>query len=79
MSRTPLIPVEGSPGLYRNSSGAIINCDERERQRVRRARELHMRQINRINSQKNEINNLRDEVSELKQLVNKLVEKIGDK
>lgn len=62
-----MIPVEGSPNLYRDEkTGAIINCDEIAYTQY--VNSLHSRQ-----NQKREIEILKNEVSEIKSLLKELI------
>jgi hypothetical protein len=62
-----LIPVEGSPNLFRDEkTGAIINCDEN-------AYNQYVNSLMNRQHQKKEIEILKDEVSEIKTLLRELI------
>lgn len=62
------IPVDGHPGLARNSnSGAIININSSEMSQARGRKKIWQRQ-------QNEIKNLKSDVSEMKVMLQKLIE-----
>ena len=63
------IPVEGSPGLVRDSgTGAIINIDKNKANKARKAREA-------ILKEKEEIQELKSDVAEIKSLLKQLLER----
>jgi hypothetical protein len=63
------IPVEGSPGLVRDSAtGAIINIDKNKANKARKAREA-------ILKEKEEIQELKSDVAEIKSLLKQLLER----
>lgn len=65
-----MIPVEGRPGLFRDSSsGAIINKDTSTASVSRRVRE-------RAKQREQEIEDLKEEVSEIKQLLHSILERL---
>lgn len=62
-----LIPVEGSPNLFRDEkTGAIINCDEN-------AYNQYVNSLMNRQNQKKEIEVLKNEVSEIKSLLMELI------
>ncbi len=62
-----LIPVEGSPNLFRDEkTGAIINCDEN-------AYNQYVNSLMNRQHQKKEIEILKNEVSEIKTLLRELI------
>lgn len=62
-----LIPVEGSPNLFRDEkTGAIINCDEN-------AYNQYVNSLMNRQHQKKEIEILKDEVNEIKLLLKELI------
>ena len=62
------IPVEGNPGLVRDTAtGAIINIDKGKATKARQAREKIMRE-------KQEIEELKNDVAEIKSLLKQLLE-----
>jgi len=64
-----LIPVEGHPGLYRDStSNAIINTNNKEIEKRRAARA-------KIAAEKQELEQLKSDVSEIKGLLKQLLER----
>lgn len=64
-----LIPVEGHPGLYRDStSNAIINKNTAEIEKRRTAREKYMQR-------EQEIDELKSDVTEIKDLLKQLLER----
>jgi hypothetical protein len=63
------IPVEGNPGLVRDSAtGAIINIDKSKANKARKAREA-------ILKEKEEIQELKSDVAEIKSLLKQLLER----
>lgn len=63
------IPVEGNPGLVRDTAtGAIINIDKSKASKARRARESILRE-------KEEIKELKNDVAEIKSLLKQLLER----
>lgn len=62
-------PVQGYPGLYKNSSGVLVNKNKSERQAHRRMKEQALKQI----ESQNEIKDLKKEIDELKGLVMELI------
>lgn len=63
------IPVEGNPGLVRDTAtGAIINIDKSKASKARRARES-------ILQEKEEIKELKNDVAEIKSLLKQLLER----
>lgn len=64
------IPVEGNPGLFRDSeSGAIINCSDSEFDSYLEAKKRKM-------SEKKEFDDLKNEVSELKDMMKLILSKL---
>ena len=62
-------PVQGYPGLFKNSSGVLVNKNKSERQAHRRMKEQALKQI----ESQNEIQDLKKEINELKDLVMQLI------
>lgn len=62
-------PVQGYPGLYKNSSGVLVNKNKSERDAHRRMKEQALKQI----ESQNEIKDLKKEIDELKGLVMELI------
>jgi hypothetical protein len=62
-------PVQGYPGLYKNSSGVLVNKNKSEREAHRRMKEQALKQI----ESQNEIDDLKKEVGELKGLIMELI------
>lgn len=63
------IPVEGNPGLVRDSAtGAIINIDKSKAAKAKKARES-------ILKEKEEIQELKNDVAEIKSLLKQLLER----
>lgn len=62
-------PVQGYPGLYKNSSGVLVNKSKSERDAHRRMKEQALKQI----ESQNEIQDLKKEIDELKMLVMELI------
>jgi len=61
-------PVEGHPGLARNStSGAIININSSEMSQARNRKKIWQKQ-------RNEITDLKNDVTEMKLMLQKLIE-----
>ncbi len=61
-------PVEGHPGLARNStSGAIININSSEMSQARNRKKIWQKQ-------QNEITDLKNDVTEMKLMLQKLIE-----
>ena len=70
MSKQIHIPVEGNPGLYRDSrSGAIINMNKNGAQKAREARQA-------LINKENEIQDLKTEVQEIKSILTQLLERL---
>jgi hypothetical protein len=64
------IPVEGQPGLYRDSeSGAIVNISDIEFDSYQRTKELKLKE-------KNEIDILKNDVSEIKDMMKLILSKL---
>jgi hypothetical protein len=64
------IPVNESPGLFRDSqSGAIINMDRSGAQKARDARNEHLRK-------ETEMQELKSEVKEIKGILQQLLERL---
>lgn len=64
------IPVEGNPGLFRDSeSGAIINCSDSEFDSYLQAKKRKI-------MEKQEFENLKNEVSELKDMMRLIISKL---
>jgi len=64
------IPVEGQPGLYRDSeTGAIINSSSGEFSSYEQAKKIKLKE-------KEEIQNIKNELSELKGMMKELVNKL---
>jgi len=64
------IPVEGNPGLFRDSeSGAIINCSDSEFDSYLEAKKKKM-------SEKKEFEDLKNEVGELKDMMRIIISKL---
>lgn len=62
------IPVDGHPGLARNSSsGAIININSSEMSQARSRKKIWQRQ-------RDEITDLKSDISEMKSILQKLIE-----
>ena len=70
MIKEKYIPVEGHPGLYRDSAtNAIINMNKNASSQNRKARE-------RAIQRDQDIENLKSEVSDIKQLLNQILERL---
>lgn len=70
MSKQTHIPVEGNPGLYRDSrSGAIINKNRSAAQKAREARQRFL-------DKENKIDELQSEVQEIKSILTQLLERL---
>lgn len=64
------IPVEGQPGLYRDSeTGAIINSSDAQFSAYQRSKQISLRE-------KQEINELRGDVNELKDMMKLIISKL---
>lgn len=62
------LPVEGHPGLVRNSSsGAIINTNSTEMNLARKRKKIWQ-------TQQDELKNLRSDVQEMKMMMQKILE-----
>lgn len=70
MSKQAHIPVEGNPGLYRDSrSGAIINKNRSAAQKAREARKRFL-------DKENKIEELQSEMQEIKGILKQLLERM---
>lgn len=64
------VPVDGNPGLFRDSeTGAIINCSDREFEEYINAK-------NRKIVENKEFDSLKDEVKELKDMIKIIISKL---
>lgn len=64
------IPVEGNPGLYRDSeTGAILNCSDIEYNNYMKTKEVKLKE-------KQEIQNIKSEVSEIKDMMKIILSKL---
>jgi hypothetical protein len=74
------IPVEGNPGLYRDSgSGAILNCSDIEFQKYLELKEIKKREVEemkQIKSQVQEIDQLKNDVNEIKDIMKLILSKL---
>lgn len=65
--------IQGYPGLYKNSSGVIVNKSSAERHAYRQMKEQALKQV----ESQYEIQSLKDEVKELKDLIHQLIQNNG--
>jgi len=72
-----LIPVEGRPNLYRDSSsGAIINADQTAyKQHLKHIKNVELEK-NRIDQMENDIELIKNDISDVKSLLKDLINKI---
>jgi len=70
-----LIPVEGSPGLYRdNLSNAIVNTNKNDYESYLNSRKKMNSEREKIDSLEKEISSVKDDIGEIKNLLFKLVQ-----
>jgi hypothetical protein len=74
------VPVEGNPGLYRDSkSGAILNCSDMEFEKYLELKELKLKESNelkKIKSQVEEIDQLKSDVTQIKDILQVILQKL---
>jgi esterase/lipase len=75
-----LLPVEGNPGLYRDTrSRAIIDCSDTNFNNYLQLKKRKIIEVNEMNKMKNEVNqieDIRNEVTELKEMVKLIINKL---
>jgi hypothetical protein len=75
-----LLPVEGNPGLYRDTrSRAIIDCSDTNFNNYLQLKKRKIIEVNEMNVIKNEINqieDIRNEVAELKDMMKLILSKL---
>lgn len=65
-----LIPVEGNPGLYRDSlSNAIVNTNKNDYESYVRSREKINSGKHQVESLQKQVSDLKDDIDEIKQLL----------
>lgn len=68
------IPVEGNPGLARDSkTGAIININIDEMEQARSRKELRRQKQDELENLKSQVQQMNNDLSEIKELLNRLV------
>lgn len=74
------LPVEGSPGLYRDtSSNAIIDCSDVNFDRYLQLKDQKLHEINEINKIKNQVDqieNIKSEMAEMKDMMKIILSKL---